>query len=610
VLLVSASMLSQLACQQASPFRATDVPLQDLGSHGLAPESEFPESSPLQLAVLWTKPEETGLGLLHTLRQMGIPFFWTHRLDLALKHSQMLLYPSVDGKTFTPEQAERLGRYVEDGGTIFAQNVFAGAVKDLFGFREFLPSRGRHWVSFQTGNDVVFRYLDRPEEKKVRLGSEKISEIFWTNGYHPDPSAKVLASFEDGTAALLSKASGKGRVYLAGVGLDDVTVRNQSNRDYEAQRRYANAFEPGTDVWMLLLRAWYEAYTSNWIRLATIPEGKRSVLLLSHDLDSEASVPLTSDYMAMEQRHGVTSTLFMQMKYANDSVGPALLSARNLEFLRKAKSEGFELGSHSVSHALTFNKFPKGTGREIFRSYHPRIGWGGKDYSDGTVFGEVRVSKQLLDGEIPAQHTIFFRAGHLRVPPTLPEALERSGYEFDSSFTAGDVLTNFPYSLPLELGMAEDTRIYEFPVTMEDEEAPGLPGHVDSDLTVIEANSDNGAINVLLVHPNNPGEKVPAEEAIIRRLPAGVGASDLATFAQFWRARDHVRWLVQPLRDPLELTLTVRAEELVNGLTFEFQRQIAKADGIGNLRLEPHRLILPTLPAGQEVVLRIRYAPQ
>ena len=158
--------------------------------------------------------------------------------------------------------------------------------------------------------------------------------------------------------------------------------------------------------------------------------------------------------------------------------------------------------------------------------------------------------------------------------------------------------------------MTEDTRIYEFPVTMEDEEAPGLPGHVDSDLTVIEANSDNGAINVLLVHPNNPGEKVPAEEAIIRRLPAGVGASDLATFAQFWRARDHVRWLVQPLRDPLELTLTVRAEELVNGLTFEFQRQIAKADGIGNLRLEPHRLILPTLPAGQEVVLRIRYAPQ
>jgi hypothetical protein len=609
LVLVGASMLAQLACQQISPFRAADVPLQDLRSPRLDPESEFPESFPLQLAVLWTKPEETGLGLLHTLRQMGIPFFWTHRLDQALKHSQILLYPSVDGKTFTPEQVDRLGRYVEDGGTIFAQNVFAGAVKPLFGFREFSPSRGRHWVSFQTGSDVVFHYLDRPEEQKVRLGSEKISEIFWTNGYSPDSSAKVLASFEDGTAALLSKASGKGRVYLAGVGLDDVTVRNQSNRDFEAQRRYANAFEPGTDVWMLLLRAWYEAYTPNWVRLATIPDGKRSALLLSHDLDSEASVTLTGDYMAMEQRHGSTSTLFMQTKYADDSVGPALLTARNLEFLRKAKSDGFELGSHSVSHALTFNKFPKGTGQEIFRAYRPRIGWASKAYSDGTVFGEVRVSKQLLDGEIPGQRTIFFRAGHLRVPPTLPEALERSGYEFDSSFTAGDVLTNFPYSLPLELGMTEDTRIYEFPVTMEDEEAPGLAGHVDSDLKVIEANADNGAINVLLVHPNDPGNKVPAEEAIIRRLPAGVGTSDLATFAHYWRARDHVRWLIQPSRDPLEWTLKVRSAELVSGLTFEFKRQIAKADGIGSLRVEPHRLILPALPAGQEVVVRIRYAP-
>src|ERR1700682_89494 len=139
ILLAGANMFSQLACHSEHPslFRAANVPVQDLGSHRLDPEREFPESSPLQLAVLWTKPEETGLGLLHTLRQMGIPFFWTHRLDQAVTHSQILLYPSVDGKTFTPEQAERLSRYVEDGGTIFAQNVFAGSVKSLFGFREF-----------------------------------------------------------------------------------------------------------------------------------------------------------------------------------------------------------------------------------------------------------------------------------------------------------------------------------------------------------------------------------------------------------------------------------------------------------------------------------------
>ena len=61
--------------------------------------------------------------------------------------------------------------------------------------------------------------------------------------------------------------------------------------------------------------------------------------------------------------------------------------------------------------------------------------------------------------------------------------------EFASSEPGpGDVLSNFPYSLPSGLGMTEDTAIYEFPVTMEDEEPPGLPGHVDSNLDVIEAN--------------------------------------------------------------------------------------------------------------------------
>jgi hypothetical protein len=65
------------------------------------------------------------------------------------------------------------------------------------------------------------------------------------------------------------------------------------------------------------------------------------------------------------------------------------------------------------------------------------------------------VSKSLLDGELPGHRTVFFRAGHLRVPPYLPEALVRCGYEFDSSFTAGDVLSNFPYELDFDLGKGD-----------------------------------------------------------------------------------------------------------------------------------------------------------
>ena len=65
----------------------------------------------------------------------------------------------------------------------------------------------------------------------------------------------------------------------------DVVLRNQNNHDYEAQRHSVNAFEPGADIWLLVLRAWYEAYGRDWVRLATIPGGQRSALLLSHEVD-------------------------------------------------------------------------------------------------------------------------------------------------------------------------------------------------------------------------------------------------------------------------------------------------------------------------------------
>ena len=224
-LLGAVGVLSQPGCsnKQLSALRVADVSVGPLGAHQLDRAAEFPERFPLQVAVLWTKPEEAGLGMVHSLREMGIPFFWTRDLDQALKHPLILLYPSVDAKTFTVEQADRVARYVEAGGTIFAQNVFWGGLKPIFGFSAFQPSRSRHWVAFRSGEDAIFRYLDRPEEQKAPLGSDAIKEIFWTNGYSVDPTAKVLATFEDGTAALLSKTLGKGKSYLAGVGLDDVT---------------------------------------------------------------------------------------------------------------------------------------------------------------------------------------------------------------------------------------------------------------------------------------------------------------------------------------------------------------------------------------------------
>jgi hypothetical protein len=593
----------------APPLRTRDVPLLDIVHRPPDPFQQFPESFPLQVAVFWTNPgpePENPLPLVHSLKEMGIPFFITRDLEQALRHHLVILYPSVDSHTFTQPQAEQLTTFVRQGGFIFAQNVFWGGIQSLFGFRSFAASRKRYHLAFLSTTDPVMKYLNRPEEREVSLGSDHFPEIIWSNGYVPDAGAEVLARFDDGTAALLANSIGKGKVYLLGLSLLDVVLRSQNNRDYEAQRHYVNAFEPGADVWLLILRAWYENYAKDGVRLATIPGGQRSALLLSHDVDWENSFAPGLDFARIEKANQARSTFFIQTKYVDDANSKAFFFEPNLETLRQLKSAGSTIGSHSIIHSRGFNKFELGSGHEVYPSYQPR-GLGFDTASGATVFGEVRVSKGLLDGELPGQNTTFFRAGHLRVPVSLPEALERSGYQFDSSFTADDVLSNFPYALTRDLGFEEDSDIYEFPVTIEDEESPGFAKRVPQALQVILANAENGAVSVVLIHSNESQLKAAAEQELLRQLPADILKTDMVSFATFWRARDRLQWNVSTTSIPEEVVLQVDSDESVTGITFEFQRPIATVTGGATLFPDNRHMVLPELKAGHSVSIRIRY---
>ena len=624
-ILILVLALAQTTCSQdpAASLNAADVPVRAL-VHALDdPVVEFPESFPLQVAVYRADHSTSAAGgsmlpITHALGAMGVPFFVTQNLDRALHHDLLILYPEIDGRTFTDAQIELLRRHVEDGGSLFAVNVFAGAARPLFGFSAVTPSRRRYSVKFDAGADKILRYLNRPEELEVPLANPKAGDIFWSNGYTPSSQASVLARFEDGSAALLRNCVGKGCAYLAGVSYFDVVLRNQVNRDFEAQRHYVNRFEPGADVWMMLLRAWYESSQPGAVRVDTMPSGHDSVLLLSHDIDWENSFAPALDFARMEQDHNTRSTFFIQTKYVGDANSKAFFFGKDLADLKQLYAGGSSIGSHSIIHSRGFNKFQLGSGQETFKTYQPR-GTGFDTSTGATVFGEVRVSKELLDGALPGQSTIFFRAGHLRVPPSLPEALQRSGYEFDSSFTAGDVLTNFPYRLPLELGFAEESGLYEFPVTFEDEESPLLQ-RIDQMLDVIHANAENGAANVLLIHPNQAGDKLAAEDELLRRLNAegkshaaeiaaiDVGTLDMQSFARFWRARDRLRWKIESISSS-EVLLTVESAEAIHGLTFDFARAIERVDQGATLLPDRQRLILPDVSPNAELRVRIHYAP-
>jgi hypothetical protein len=598
-----------LTSETTPALRTKEVPSHEIVHQYTDPFQQFPESFPLQVAVLWTNPgpdPENPLPIVHSLKEMGIPFFITRDLPQALRHHLVILYPSVDSHTFTQLQADQLTTFVRQGGFIFAQNVFWGGLQNLFGFRSFVPLRTRHRLAFSATKDPVTKYLNRPEERETQLGSDQFPEVIWSNGYVADAGAEVMAHFDDGSAALLTNSVGKGKVYLLGLSLLDVVLRSQNNRDYEAQRHYVNAFEPGADVWLLVLRAWYEAYGQDWVRLATIPGGQCSALLLSHDVDWENSFVPGLDFARIEKANQANSTFFIQTKYVDDTNSKAFFFAPQLDILRQLKVGGSTVGSHSIIHSRGFNKFELGSGHETYPSYQPR-GLGFDTASGATVFGEVRVSKELLDGEIPAQDTIFFRAGHLRVPVSLPEALERSGYQFDSSFTADDVLSNFPYALPRNLGFEEDSEIYEFPVTIEDEESPGFAKRVPQALQVILANAENGAVSVVLIHSNESTLKAAAEQDLLRQLPPDIIKTDMLTFAKFWRARDRLQWSLTATSVPTEAVLQVKSEEPVIGLTFEFQRPIATVTGGASMFPDNRHLVLPELSPGHITSFHINY---
>jgi len=299
----------------------------------------FPERAASQVAILLTKSGESGESPVRCLQTMGIPFFVTRDLRTALRHKLVLLYPEVDGRTYDAAQAQAISDFVAHGGVIFAQNVFWAGFKTLFGFEGVVPLRTRHKIIFDTSHsettDATLRYLNRAAEQEVPLGSPAIHEVIWSNGYKAAAGTRSLARFEDGSTAVLRHDISRGHTYLIGVALNDVVRRNQQNRDYEAQRIYVNGFEPGSDVWLLLLRAWYETYSDTGIRLGTIPEGKRSVLMLSHDVDWEYSFQPMHAFASFEKSAGTSSTFFVQTKYLDDANSHAFFFGRSLDILRE-----------------------------------------------------------------------------------------------------------------------------------------------------------------------------------------------------------------------------------------------------------------------------------
>jgi hypothetical protein len=230
------------------------------------------------------------------------------------------------------------------------------------------------------------------------------------------------------------------------------------------------------------------------------------------------------------------------------------------------------------------------------------------------LFGEVKVSKQLLDRDLK-QRTLGFRAGYLKYPSELLRVLEESGYLFDSGVSAQFVLTNFPYFgfRKRTLG-SEHSNIVVVPVALDD--SRGELGErnfltaatVEEALRlwaeVIQANTENNAITCLLIHPTDVTYKLETERRLIeanRRDDTWIG--DMGTLARFWRERARLRPSLRKADNgAFAIVLNVRRGELAPGqaLVVEAQKgapvpavQDASGESIPvRTRVEQDRIVL------------------
>ena len=533
------------------------------GASAVAPAADsfgrYTQGEASRLAVLVTDQKSDWLGVAHGLKSAGIPFRLTTDYREALRHKAVLAYPIISGSTVAAEAAAALSQYVQSGGTLVAVQPLANAMKPLFGFTEAIPSRQQKSLSFQKG--ALSWPLEDAREASLTINGSKAEVVLGSYSFL-FPAGKVVASYEDGKAAIIRKDYGNGAAYAVGMDLGHWLLTGYNSRAESSARSYVNEYEPSLDVLLQWLKEVYRGAEKNAVFLGSGPSGKDLAVLLTHDVDFTKSVVNAVAYAEYEKSMGIRGTYFIQTKYIRDYYDEIFFNDAYLPYLRKLADLGMELGSHTVCHSYIFGDLPLGSGSESYPSYQPFIS-GRYAIHNANVLGELRVSKFLLEQGTGAP-VVSFRAGHLQNPLALPQALAATGYRYSSNVTANTALTQRPFQLNYSRGSQGETPVYEFPIAIEDELDPPMDKRLDKALALSAKMARYGGLLNVLIHPNVLGEKMAFEQGLVNALKDKAWFGSLGEYGRWWAARDAAEAdvLVQGSLRQVRLHLPQAVEEL------------------------------------------------
>jgi len=554
-----------------------------------------------RLAILLTDPDSNWLGLVHGLKTIGVPITVARSVSEAVRHSVVLVYPIISGHVLKPEELRLLAALPRRGGTLIGINVLGG-LQDVFGFKEAVPSRDRLEMRLDARQTLATPFHD-PRELTLPLGAAGNAERLGTYGY-TRAQELPLAAYPDGSAAITQKSYGHGHAYAFGVDLGQLLLVGYNNRDDTLERSYVNQYEPLLDVFLRLLRSMYIAGESSAVTLGTVPEGRPLAVVITHDIDFTRSVENCAAYADFETAQGFHATYFLQTKYIRDYNDDSFFNAREVPVLKKLIAQGMEIGSHSIAHSKVFDHFALGSGTERYPAYQPFV-QSALVTTGGTILGELRVSKFLIETLIGGPKTQSFRPGHLANPYQLPQALEATGYKYSSSVTANNSLTHLPFQLNYDRDYTAETDIYEFPITIEDEEPPLMVERLPQALALARKLSVYGGTFVILIHPNIVGQKFDFEKGFVQAMKGKAWLGPLAELGRWWAARDHVG--VDVRRHGREAVVSLSVPEAMDSLPLEIPAgwQVIKISPAGtSSEIVGGQLVLH--PVARDILLTFR----
>ncbi len=554
-----------------------------------------------RLAIWLTREESNWLALVSGLKSIGIPFRLTTDYQEALRHDVVLVYPYISGQTVSRQSIGAMQSFARNGGTLIATNVLGGGLQDVFGFKSVTEAKDQAYLSFSADYDETADFRDKGLTA-LKIGSETDTAANPGTNHYDVSTASILARYENGEAAIIKRDYGKGKVFALGVDPGQLMAKGYNRRQEDITDSYANRYRPTLDALLIFLENIYRQNQDGAVTLGTVPDGKDLSFILSHDVDYSKSLKNAIPYAEHQKEEGIQATYFIQTKYIEDYNDKIFMNDDGASYTQQLEALGAEIASHSVSHAVDMWDFPFGDGTETYPDYRPFVQT--KDKSrDGTIMGELRVSKFLLENFAQKKDVVSFRPGFLSNPQDMPQALASSGYKYSSSSTANISLTHLPFQLTYGRGFEALTPIYEFPITVEDELPPKMIDRLDDAKELARKIAKIGGLYVVLTHTDAADSRLDFQKGIVEEVRPYAWMGSIRQFGDWWTARDQVSVDVKSRDNQIEIILN--APLALSGLTLEMDQcfEVVDAGGL-DVSCEDGNYLLSALSGEQRLVLR------